>query len=140
MLLNIFVFPSSRTLWRLHFVVTQGPLLWAIPTWRNSFVFHSLDKVTSVFLHSLGALLTYVKRWEEVCCAGHGSLPTVPHPPALCPDGGPGPCEREAPCPVRGLGVSTGFRRPKSTSCRINVGSLEQCSGDGPTRPTSGRS
>lgn len=42
-------------------------MLWAIPTWRNSFVFHSLDKVTSVFIHLFPALLTYVKRWEAVC-------------------------------------------------------------------------
>lgn len=35
-------------------------------TWRNSFVFHSLDKVTSVFIHSFPALLTYVHRWDLV--------------------------------------------------------------------------
>eukprot|EP00667_Euglena_gracilis_P009576 EG_transcript_9728 len=63
-LVNLFFFPDSRHLWRLHFVLAQGPLLWAIPTWRNSFVFHSLDKVTSVFIHLFPALLTYVKRWE----------------------------------------------------------------------------
>lgn len=31
--------------------------------WRNSLVFHSLDKVTSVYIHILPALLTYVWRW-----------------------------------------------------------------------------
>jgi hypothetical protein len=63
-LVTIFVFPTSRFAWQLHFVLAHGPLLWAIPTWRNSFVFHSLDKVTSVFIHSFPALLTYVHRWD----------------------------------------------------------------------------
>ncbi len=39
------------------------PLAGAIVAWRNSLVFHSLDKVTSVYIHILPALLTYVWRW-----------------------------------------------------------------------------
>lgn len=31
---------------------SNGPLLWAIITWRNSLVFHDLDKITSVMIHA----------------------------------------------------------------------------------------
>lgn len=34
-----------------HFLFSSGPLASAIITWRNSLVFHSLDKVTSLFIH-----------------------------------------------------------------------------------------
>ncbi len=48
--------------------------------WRNSLVFHSLDKVTSVYIHILPALLTYVWRWFpenweffQAACGGEGA-------------------------------------------------------------------
>ena len=37
--------PTSRHLLLINFAHTMGPLSVAIPTWRNSLVFHSLDKV-----------------------------------------------------------------------------------------------
>jgi len=36
----------------------------AIPTWRNSLVFHSLDKVTSAYIHALPPLLCFLVRWH----------------------------------------------------------------------------
>jgi hypothetical protein len=45
------------------FVFANGPLLVAIVAWRNSMVFHSLDKTTSLFIHVFPALLTYCTRW-----------------------------------------------------------------------------
>lgn len=39
--------PRSRRLLRSP----TGPIASAIVTWRNSLVFHSLDKVTSLFIH-----------------------------------------------------------------------------------------
>ena len=47
----------------MNFAHTSGPLALAIPIWRNSLVFHSLDKVTSVFVHALPGLLTFLLRW-----------------------------------------------------------------------------
>ena len=46
------------------FVLSMGPLVWAIVIWRNSLVFHSFDKVTSVFIHLLPALLLHGARFE----------------------------------------------------------------------------
>lgn len=46
------------------FMVINGPVLWAIVMWRNSIVFHSLDKMTSFAIHFLPALCTYVQRWS----------------------------------------------------------------------------
>ncbi|GFZ45818.1 hypothetical protein JCM24511_03548 [Saitozyma sp. JCM 24511] len=50
-LLWIWVFPSSTKLFICSYLLTMGPLASAIITWRNSLVFHSLDKVTSLFIH-----------------------------------------------------------------------------------------
>ncbi len=45
------------------FILVNGPVLWAIVMWRNSMVFHSLDKMTSFSIHFLPALCTYAQRW-----------------------------------------------------------------------------
>ncbi|WVQ71907.1 hypothetical protein IAR50_001449 [Cryptococcus sp. DSM 104548] len=50
-LLWIWVFPSSTILFIASYLLTLGPLASAIITWRNSLVFHSIDKVTSIFIH-----------------------------------------------------------------------------------------
>ena len=55
--------PSSRRLFLAVFAYSNGPILWAIPLWRNSLVFHSHDKVQSVFIHTMPALLTWCTRW-----------------------------------------------------------------------------
>jgi len=62
-LVLIFVWPSSTTLLVMNFVQATGPLAVAIPTWRNSLVFHSLDKVTSAYIHALPPLLCFLMRW-----------------------------------------------------------------------------
>lgn len=50
------VAPGSRLLLEAAFALTQGPLLAAVAAWRNSLVFHSLDKVTSLFIHVYPAM------------------------------------------------------------------------------------
>ncbi|WWC89832.1 uncharacterized protein L201_004760 [Kwoniella dendrophila CBS 6074] len=50
-LLWIWVFPSSTTLFICCYLLTLGPIASAIITWRNSLVFHSLDKIISIFIH-----------------------------------------------------------------------------------------
>ncbi|XP_019861289.1 PREDICTED: uncharacterized membrane protein C776.05-like [Amphimedon queenslandica] len=45
------------------FVLSHGPLLFAIPLWRNSVVPHSLDKMTSLFIHISPPLATWGVRW-----------------------------------------------------------------------------
>ena len=41
----------------------NGPLLFAVGLFRNSLVFHSLDKITSLFIHLSPALVTFCVRW-----------------------------------------------------------------------------
>ncbi|WVW82794.1 hypothetical protein I302_104805 [Kwoniella bestiolae CBS 10118] len=50
-LLWIWVFPSSTVLFICCYLLTLGPIASAIITWRNSLVFHSLDKIISIFIH-----------------------------------------------------------------------------------------
>jgi hypothetical protein len=44
-------FPSNTIFFTACYLLSLGPLASAIVTWRNSLVFHSLDKVTSLFIH-----------------------------------------------------------------------------------------
>ena len=41
----------------------MGPLMCAMVVWRNSLVFHSLDKLTSFFLHSFPPITVHLLRW-----------------------------------------------------------------------------
>lgn len=49
--LSIWVFPSSKRLFTAVFCLAFGNNAVAIIMWRNSLVFHSFDKVTSLFIH-----------------------------------------------------------------------------------------
>lgn len=51
LLLSIWVFPNSRRLMISTYCLAYGNNAWAIAMWRNALVFHSLDKVTSLFIH-----------------------------------------------------------------------------------------
>ena len=51
---------------RVLFANTTGPLLSAVWVWKNSAVFHSLDKMTSLFIHIIPALLSFTQRWYVV--------------------------------------------------------------------------
>ncbi|KAK4534073.1 hypothetical protein CDCA_CDCA01G0098 [Cyanidium caldarium] len=69
-LLVAFYFGWPRNhLWRQAmfvalFASANGPVLWAVVAWRNALVFHSLDKMTSVFIHVFPPLVTYMARWH----------------------------------------------------------------------------
>ncbi|GAM86042.1 hypothetical protein ANO11243_040520 [Dothideomycetidae sp. 11243] len=51
MILCIWFFPNSKRLFISTFCLAFGNNAIAIAMWRNSLVFHSLDKVTSLFIH-----------------------------------------------------------------------------------------
>lgn len=53
----------NAMLLRLIFALTTGPLMCAIWVWRNSAVFHSLDKMTSFYIHFIPAFLSFCQRW-----------------------------------------------------------------------------
>ncbi|GJQ13922.1 hypothetical protein GpartN1_g5713.t1 [Galdieria partita] len=60
--------PTSQVFHRINFGIANGPLAWAILLWRNSLVFHSLDKMTSLFIHSFPPLVSYCLRWYPETC------------------------------------------------------------------------
>ncbi|KAI9790481.1 MAG: hypothetical protein M1816_005145 [Peltula sp. TS41687] len=51
LMLSIWVFPNSKRLFISTYCLAYGNNAVAIAMWRNSMVFHSLDKVTSLFIH-----------------------------------------------------------------------------------------
>lgn len=80
-MLFLWVFPTSTFLFIATYCMTNGPVAWAIITWRNSLVFHSLDKVTSVFIHIFPPLVTYCIRWmpelqKDVYCDNQSFVTT----------------------------------------------------------------
>jgi hypothetical protein len=50
-ILTIWIFPQSKRLFISTFCLAFGNNAVAIAMWRNSMVFHSFDKVTSLFIH-----------------------------------------------------------------------------------------
>ncbi|KAJ3445335.1 hypothetical protein M0812_11207 [Anaeramoeba flamelloides] len=64
-LLMIFIYLYQNPLFFLMvFASANGPVLTSISFWRNSMVFHSLDKITSLYIHLFPAMVTYVLRWN----------------------------------------------------------------------------
>ncbi|KJR80351.1 glycerophosphocholine acyltransferase [Sporothrix schenckii 1099-18] len=51
LMLSLWVFPSSKRLFVACYCLAFGNNAVAIVMWRNSLVFHSFDKVTSLFIH-----------------------------------------------------------------------------------------
>ncbi|KYQ93629.1 hypothetical protein DLAC_05011 [Tieghemostelium lacteum] len=56
---------KSPSLFILTYCISNGPLIVAVIPYRNSMVFHSLDKATSVFIHILPSVVTYSLRWNS---------------------------------------------------------------------------
>lgn len=46
----------------------MGVLMLAIVVWQNSLVFHSLDKLTSIFIHVFPPLTLHLYRWGLIPC------------------------------------------------------------------------
>jgi hypothetical protein len=51
LMLSIWIFPKSKRLFTAVYCLAYGNNAVAIVMWRNSLVFHSFDKVTSLFIH-----------------------------------------------------------------------------------------
>jgi len=62
LLFQIYYFQSAA-FFQIIFALSTGPLCVAIVMWRNSLVFHDLDKITSVFIHIFPPLVAYSLRW-----------------------------------------------------------------------------
>lgn len=59
-MLFIWCFPESVHLYQTCFALTFGSLSFAVITWRNSLVIHSLDKTTSCFIHIMPTWTMYI--------------------------------------------------------------------------------
>ncbi|GAM26779.1 hypothetical protein SAMD00019534_099540 [Acytostelium subglobosum LB1] len=57
---------STPSFFKLVFALTNGPLAWGCIVWRNSMVFHDVDKLTSVFIHLCPPIVTYCLRWYPI--------------------------------------------------------------------------
>ncbi len=57
---------DNLTWCKLNYIFAMGPLCVAIPMWRNSLVFHSLDKITSIFMHGLPAIVFHLYRFNKI--------------------------------------------------------------------------
>ena len=55
--------PLAGKLFMAVFYFTNGPLLGAVVFWRDSLVFHAVDKMTTLLLHVLPALTVVTIRW-----------------------------------------------------------------------------
>ncbi|KAG9102074.1 hypothetical protein FS749_016262 [Ceratobasidium sp. UAMH 11750] len=58
----LWVAPGNTTLWVAAYLLAHGSLASAVITWRNSLVFHDLDKVISLFIHIYPPLVFTVIR------------------------------------------------------------------------------
>lgn len=60
LLLFLWVFPYSKSLFVSVFSLTLGTLSFAVITWRNSLVLHSIEKTTSSFIHVMPPVTMFV--------------------------------------------------------------------------------
>lgn len=59
-LIFIWIFPDSESLYHSCFAFSFGSLAFAVIMWRNSLVMHSIDKITSCFIHIMPPCTMYV--------------------------------------------------------------------------------
>merc|ERR1712218_577379 len=66
--LQTFFFMSNIDWFKANYILCMGPLMFAIIVWKNSLVFHSLDKLTSFFLHAFPPITIHLLRSGRVLC------------------------------------------------------------------------
>ncbi|KAB5545640.1 hypothetical protein GE09DRAFT_968358 [Coniochaeta sp. 2T2.1] len=69
LMLSLWIFPSSKRLFLSTYCLAFGNNAVAIIMWRNSLVFHSMDKVTSLFIHIMPCVTLH--------CMVHLTAPSV---------------------------------------------------------------
>jgi len=57
------LYPDNILWYKANYMLSMGPLMTAIMVWKNSLVFHSMDKLTSIFLHAFPPLIVHLFRW-----------------------------------------------------------------------------
>ena len=61
-LMQTILFPNCLVWFKANYVLCMGVLMMAILVWQNSLVFHSLDKLTSIFIHVFPPLTLHLYR------------------------------------------------------------------------------
>ncbi|KAJ3169585.1 hypothetical protein HDU88_000776 [Geranomyces variabilis] len=78
LLVLLILFPGSHSnLFCATWGLANGPVLVAIAAWRNSLVFHSLDKITSLLIHFDPPLTLFAMRWVVVSAAATTATTTA---------------------------------------------------------------
>jgi len=62
-LMEILLFPAHSKLSKINFLFSNGPLAMAIPLWRNSVVFHDMDRISSLYIHIFPVLVSFCLHW-----------------------------------------------------------------------------
>ncbi|KAK7471052.1 hypothetical protein VKT23_002467 [Stygiomarasmius scandens] len=76
----LWVFPASPALFVACYCLSHGSLASAVITWRNSLVFHDLDKVTSLFIHVYPPFVfTVIRHFYPNAEARFPALKELPH-------------------------------------------------------------
>lgn len=52
-------------LMRTYFLLSEGPLVWSVATFKNAMVFHNFDQMISLWLHLSPALVGWTFRWHD---------------------------------------------------------------------------
>ncbi|KAI5477752.1 protein of DUF2838 family [Pseudohyphozyma bogoriensis] len=79
-LVYIWIFPGNPYLFEACYGLALGSLGTAIATWRNSLVFHSLDKVISLAIHIFPPLVfTTIRHFYPNAEARYPALTKLPH-------------------------------------------------------------
>ncbi|ETW02983.1 hypothetical protein H310_05423 [Aphanomyces invadans] len=73
---------SHRVLFRILFIYANGPLVWAVVLWRNSLVFHDIDRMSGVFIHIMPCLLYYCAHWHGCLTSAWFTEPVYFLPPS----------------------------------------------------------
>ncbi|TID21185.1 hypothetical protein CANINC_003465 [Pichia inconspicua] len=60
LLIYIWILPDSQLLFIACCSFSWGTLSFAVITWKNKLVFHSIDKITSTFIHVVPGVMMYV--------------------------------------------------------------------------------
>ncbi|KAK9242995.1 hypothetical protein V1506DRAFT_545828 [Lipomyces tetrasporus] len=60
----LWVFSGSRMLFLSTYCLAYGTLAWAVITWRNSLVLHSIEKTTSAIIHVLPPVVLHCIRFR----------------------------------------------------------------------------
>lgn len=65
----LYFYPTSQLLYNVSFAFNTGPLLIAVPLFTNSFVPHSVDKMTSLVIHLLPSMALWALKTSQ--CSDH---------------------------------------------------------------------